>query len=190
MLLGSVACLLAALPFNAAASAQTLQVDADLTLQPSYSTGPSVRGGLLLWDRLAVQSGVGFQADLDRKNSDYSYRGFRVPLEVAWYFGAAKAHTLIPSLRLAGTYYQQSQGSIYYEDKGVERAYYQKSRALTGAVLGGVTYFVSEHFGITAQAGPSYRRAFPAPMPSAVPQPDFAKHTIFAEYRVGLMFRS
>jgi len=190
--LGALTLLYSALAFDARASAQELQVDADLTQQSSFGMSmpaPSVRVGINLSDRLTLQTGLTLHTDLDHKQADYSYRGYQVPLEATWYFRDAAAHSLVPSLRLAGSYGLQKQGSLYSDERGTY-SHEQKSRWLGASILGGVTYFVSEHFGISTQAGPIYRYVSRGPTPPGWYGNELAKHTLAVEYRLGFLFRT
>jgi len=192
MFLSMLTLLSSTLSLGAQASAQELQVDADLTQQSSFGMSmpaPSVRVGVNLFDRLTLQAGLTLHQDLDRKRADYSYGGYQIPLEATWYFGNAATHALVPSLRLAGSYGQQKQGSPYVDEKGAH-SHDHKSHWLGASVLAGVTYFVSEHFGISTQAGPIYRHISRGTLPPGVYQPDLAKHVLAIEYRIGFVFRS
>ncbi len=194
MLLRTVTFSLVAIAFTATASAQRFQVDADMTGYVGYGlgyppAGPTVRAGILLSDRLAIEAGIGFFADLETKDDSYYARVFRLPVDVAWYFADAKPQALVPSIRAVATYQQGLQHQSYWDGE-TRRSFNIKNHILGASVLLGVTYFVSERFGISAQGGPHYSKLFLGRGPAGFGSLNQSSHFISGDYRIGLVFRS
>lgn len=193
-LLNTVTFALVAIAFHATASAQRLQVDADMTGYVVYglgypAPGPTVRAGILLSDRLAIEAGLGFFADLETKDESYYARGIRVPVDVTWYFADARPQALVPSIR-GGVSYAQGLQHNSFSDGETRRSFNTRHRIVGASVLLGVTYFVSERFGVSAQGGPSYSKLYLDRGPPAFRNHNQSTHFISGEYRIGLVFRS
>lgn len=186
----------ALLTFSPSASAQRLQVDADLNLAPAYSfglgilsSGTTVRGGILLFDRLAIETGLGFFADLDTDDDTYHSRTFRIPLEAAWYFADAKAHALVPSMRIGASYGQTLQHNVYNNGKTVE-SQELRHHVLGATVLVGLTYFANEHIGVSVQGGPTYSKFYSDYSNGLMGLQKSSTQSLGLEYRLGIVLRS
>lgn len=150
---------------------RTVELEARLSFGGMSSYGSGIVIGIPLGERLTLATGVGLLvADLEYGDSEMSLVAVDVPLELKVYLLRPVAGALVPTLRASAAFGYRWTGPGLPDPE----------RQLAVGGRAGLTYLVSDTFGVLAEGGVEYQRSW---------MDQGSGWTLAISWRVGALFR-